>query len=99
MSTREQRKIISETLRGLRASDAETVFINAGQILKVIPYERTVRENLFKNAVETEDVIIERHKPTSVIPKSETKIKSLLAEVDRELCISLLLEYERKLSE
>ncbi len=99
MLTREQKRIITETLGGLQSSDAETVYVNAGQLLKVIPYERTVLENLFRNAVETEEVLLSKHKPNSVIPESQRVIKNLLAEVDRELCISLLLEYQKLLSE
>lgn len=96
--TFEQKRIIESTMRGLKATDAEEVIVDVGQILKVIPLQRVEQEKLFYFIVETEEVIITKQKPNSVIPPEHAIKRAGMGHVKREHLLELLEEYKELLS-
>lgn len=88
--TSEQQKIKDALIRGCSSTDADFVWVDTGQVLKVIDLAVCEASGVFLYTVETEETTTQRRKPNSIIPKAAlTKTKGL-SQVNREVLLKLL---------
>ena len=88
--TKEQAKIKAALIRGCSSTDVDNVWVDTGQVLKVLALETCEAAGLFTYTVEATETITQKRRPNSIIPQSALTRSKGLSEVNRELLLQLL---------
>jgi len=88
--TKEQAKIKAALVRGCSSTDVDNVWVDTGQVLKVLDLETCEAAGLFTYTVEATETITQKRRPNSIIPQSALTRSKGLSEVNRELLLQLL---------
>lgn len=88
--TSEQAKIKAALIRGCSSTDVDNVWVDTGQVLKVLALETCEAAGLFTYTVEATETITQKRRPNSIIPQSALTRSKGLSEVNRELLLQLL---------
>ena len=84
-------EIRSALLTGLRATDAEVVYVYVEHVLTLVDLETCNRANIFNWVVEVQEAGSIFIKPNSVLSQNQKFVSNGISEVNRQRLLDLLL--------